>query len=37
VLLASAVGTVLTALYWLVTPSLRRFDAPVEVEQGRFA
>nr|WP_303646837.1 MFS transporter [Haloarchaeobius salinus] len=37
VLLASAAGTLLTALYWLVTPSLRRFGPPVEVEQGRFA
>lgn len=37
VLLASAVGTVLTALYWLLSPSLRRFGAPVDVEQGRFA
>ncbi|WP_440991199.1 MFS transporter [Haloarchaeobius baliensis] len=37
VLLASAAGTVLTALYWLVTPSLRRFGPPVDVTQGRFA
>ncbi|MFC4407197.1 MFS transporter [Haloarchaeobius iranensis] len=37
VMLASAAGTVLTALFWLATPSLRRFGPPVEVEQGRFA
>ena len=37
VLLASAAGTVLTALFWLATPSLRRFGPPVDVEQGRFA
>ncbi len=34
VLLASAAGTVLTAAYWLVVPSLRTFDAPTAVEPG---
>ncbi|MCT9096177.1 MFS transporter [Haloarchaeobius sp. HME9146] len=37
VLLASAAGTVLTATYWLLVPSLRTFESPTGVEPGSLA
>ncbi|WP_439025887.1 MFS transporter [Haloarchaeobius sp. DT45] len=37
VLLVSAAGTVLTASYWLLVPSLRTFESPTGVEPGSLA
>lgn len=36
VMLASAVGAVLTAIYWLAVPSLRKFGPPTAVSSGQF-
>jgi hypothetical protein len=36
VMLASALGPVLAAAYWLGVPSLRRFGPPTTVSSGQF-
>lgn len=37
VVLANGVGLLLTAAFWAVVPSLRRFEAPTSVADGQFA
>jgi hypothetical protein len=36
VMLAGGIGSLMMAAYWLVIPSLRRFDPPTEVTPGEF-